>query len=257
MSHPPLIIGHRGASAHAPENTLAAFQMALDAGAGGIEFDVQLSKDGVPVIIHDRTLLRTGMRPDRVADLTVDQLSNVDVGSWFNAKFPHRARTGFANERVPTLARVLDLLKDNDRLIYIELKCDETDYAQLAETVCDSVRDSPLLPQIIIKSFKLAAIPLVRNYLPAVQTAALFEPSILDLVRRRRRIIDIARKFDAQQISLHHSLVTKKLVSLAVAAEMPVTIWTVENSKWLMRGQKLGIRAIITNDPARLIAAKM
>lgn len=252
-NNPPLIIGHRGASAHAPENTLAAFQLAIDVGANGVEFDVQLAKDGVPVVIHDATLERTSLRFDKIADLTSKQLGEVDVGSWFNKKFPEKAKADFANERVPTLAQVLDLLNDTKGLIYIELKCSDTDFAPLAKTVCDVIRDSHLLPQIIVKSFKLAAIPVVRFHLPEVKTAALFEPKILDFLRRRKHILAIAHEFGAHQISLHYSLVTKKLVSLATEAQIPVTIWTADDLKWIKRCQKLGIKALITNDPAKLL----
>ncbi|MBK8302403.1 MAG: hypothetical protein IPK98_02910 [Chloracidobacterium sp.] len=159
MHQKPRIIGHRGASAHAPENTLAAFQIAIDAGADGVEFDVQLAKDGVPVVIHDATLKRTGGRNDAVADLTSKELGKIDVGSWFNKKYPKWANADFAKETVPTLAQVLRLLKSSDGLIYIELKATDADYRDLAKSVCDVIRDSPLLPRIIVKSFKLAAIP--------------------------------------------------------------------------------------------------
>ncbi len=256
MNDLPLIIGHRGASAHAPENTLAAFRLAVDAGADGVEFDVQLAKHGVPVFIHDATLERTGLRPERVADLTSEQLSKIDIGSWFNKKFPKRANVDFSGETIPTLVQVLDLLKDTDGTIYIELKCGDADYELLSKAVCDVIRDSHLLPQIIVKSFKLAAIPIVRFYLPEVQTAALFEPTIMDFLRRRKHILAIAREFGAHQISLHHSLITPKLVGLAAESCMPVTIWTADDPKWVGRCRKLGIRSLITNDPPRLIAAR-
>ncbi len=254
MSNFPRVIAHRGSSAHAPENTLAAFQLALDVGADGVEFDVQLARDGVPVVIHDATLERTGLRPQRVAELTSKQLAKVDIGSWFNKKFPKRAKPQFAAETVPTLTRVLDLLSDTKGLIYIELKCGDADFEPLAKAVCNVIRESHLLPQIIVKSFKLAAIPVVRFYLPDVQTAALFEPTIMDFLRRRKHILAIAREFGAHQISLHYSLVTRKLVALATEADMPVTIWTADDPKWKKRCTKLGIRALITNDPARFIA---
>lgn len=252
----PLIIGHRGASVHAPENTLAAFLMALDAGADGVEFDVQLSKDGVPVVIHDSTLERTSARSEKVADLTSKQLAQMDVGSWFNAKFPKKANSEFSAETVPTLAQVLKLFKGTKSLIYIELKCSGTDFAPLVKVVCDVIRGSPLLPRIIVKSFKLAAIPEVRRQLPEVQTAALFEPTIMDFFRRRKHIIAVAREFGAHQISLHRSLVTRKLVSLAADAQMPVTIWTADDPKWIKRCRKLGIGALITNDPAKMIGVR-
>ena len=254
MSKLPLIIGHRGASAHAPENTLAAFQAALDVGADGLEFDVQLAKDGVPVVIHDDDLWRTALREEKLADLTSKQLGKVDVGSWFNTKFPKRAKPEFANETVPTLARVLKLLKDFDGLIYVELKATDTNYREIVAAVCDVIRDSLMLPQMIVKSFKLAAIPEVRHRLPEVQTAALFAPQIMDYLRRRKYIIALAHEFGAHQISLHHSLVTRKLAALAAEAGMPVTIWTADNPKWVAKCQKLGIHALITNDSTKLLA---
>ena len=252
----PLIIGHRGASAHAPENTLASFQMAIDAGADGVEFDVQLAKDGVPVVIHDATLKRTGGRNDGVAALTSKELGKIDAGSWFNKKYPKQSNLDFVKQRVPTLAQLLLLLKRSDGLIYIELKATDANYRELAKAVCNVIGDSPLLPRIIVKSFKLAAIPEIRHHLPQVQTAALFAPQIMDYLRRRKYIIAMAREFGAHQISLHHSLITKKLTALAAQAAMPVTIWTADNPKWLKRCHKLGIGALITNDPAAMLAIR-
>lgn len=256
MSDLPLIIGHRGASAHAPENTLAAFQMALDAGADGIEFDVQMAKDGVPVVIHDADLRRTGLRDERVSDLTSKQLAVADVGSWFNARHAKKARPGFAEETVPTLAGVLELLAGSSGLIYIELKTGGGDFRPLVAAVCDTIRDSPLLPQIIVKSFRLAAIPEVRHLLPAVQTAALFEPSIMNILRRRKYIIAMAREFGAHQISLHRSLARPGLTALAADANMPVTVWTADDPKWIARCRRRGVGALITNDPMRMLAAR-
>ncbi len=254
MSRSPLIIGHRGASAHSPENTLAAFQMAIDVGADGIEFDVRLAKDGVPVVIHDAELERTGREPGLVSELTSAELSKVDVGSWFNQKFPKRAKPEFRNERIPSLAQVLELCKDSNGLIYIELKPNRTDSRKLAEAVCDLIRNSPLLPRIILKSFKLGIIPIIRQVLPEVQTAALFEPIVMDYLRRRRHLLRLTREFGAHQISLHYALVTRKLAKLAVEQGMPVTIWTVDDRKIFKKAKKLGIQAVISNDPAKLLS---
>lgn len=256
MTSTPLIIAHRGASAEAPENTLAAFQRAIDADADGVEFDVQLAKDGVPVVIHDDNLTRTGGRNDRVADLTSKQLAKLDVGSWFNAKRPKLAKVEFATEGVPTLERVLDLFAASDGPIYIELKATESTFRPLVAAVSEMIRNSAMLPRIIVKSFRLAAIPEVRCLLPAVQTAALFEPSIMTILRRRRHIIAIAREFGAHQISLHKSLATPKLAKLASDAGMPVAVWTADDPKWIELCRRRGIGTLITNDPARLIAAR-
>lgn len=253
MSDTPLIIGHRGDSRNAPENSLAAFRMALDKGADGLEFDVQLAKDGVPVVIHDADLRRTGLREEKVSELTSKQLAKIDIGSWFNAKYPERADAAFAAETVPTLRQVLALQQKTSGPIYVELKCDETNFKPLVAAVCDVIRDSPMLPRMIVKSFRLAAIPEVRCLLPEVQTAALFEPSIMTVLRRRKYIVAMAREFGAHQISLHYSLATRKLTSLAFDAGMPVTIWTADDPKWIDRCRRRGIGSLITNDPSRML----
>ena len=249
----PLIVAHRGASAYAPENTLAAFQIALDAGSEGVEFDVRLAKDGVPVVIHDATLWRTSKIRAKVSELTSKELSEVDVGSWFNRRFPRRAQPEFANETVSTLKETLSLLNGFDGLIYIELKPGTADFRELAKAVCDVIRDSPLLPQVIVKSFKLASIPEVKHRLPKVQTAGLFALEILRFLRRREHIVTLAQEFGADQISVNHSLVTPRLCSLAEDARMPLTVWTVDNTLWIARRRNLGINAVITNDPAKLL----
>lgn len=252
----PLVIAHRGDSRNAPENTLSALQAAMDAGADGVEFDVRLARDGVPVVIHDATLKRTAGRSVSVGSLTSAELINVDVGSWFNARHPGRARAQFADERVPTLVQTLRLLRPFAGSIYIELKCGRANHPELVHAVSDVLRSSPLLPRIIIKSFRLAAVSEVRRCLPQVQTAALFEPSILHVLRRRRYIIERAKRCGAHQLSLHRSLVTPMLAELACRANMPLTVWTVDSTKWIDRAHKLGIRALITNDVGKMLRAE-
>ena len=256
MSGRPLIIGHRGDSAHAPENTLAALRMAVDEGADGVEFDVRLSRDKVPVVIHDATLDRTGTRQGIVSELTADELAKIDVGSWFNTKFALLANSAFANETVPTLEAVLERLRDFSGLIYVELKLSPADSDSLVKAVCGLLRDSPQLSQTVVKSFSLSAITKVRCHLPEVQTAALFAPKIMDLLRRKKHIVPLAREFGAHQLSLHRSLAGRGLVTRAADAGMPITVWTADSAKWINRCQVMGIKALITNDPARMIAAR-
>lgn len=252
----PLIIAHRGDSAHAPENTLAAFRLALEKGSDGVEFDVQLSKDGVPVVIHDYNLKRTGGRPDTVDSLTAKQLGSIDVGSWFRRKKGVADNDEFSKQTVPTLVEVLETLSSCPGPIYVELKCRDENYGRLAKAVCDVIRDLPLLDRMIVKSFKLAAIPIVRCSLSEVTTAALFAPEILHFLRRKRHIIALAREFGADQISLHRSLATSKLTAFAEQAAMPVTVWTADNTKWIERCIRRNIGALITNDPARQLAKR-
>lgn len=252
----PLIIAHRGASALAPENTPAAFERAIDDGAEGIEFDVRLTRDGVPVVIHDATLERTGRRKGRVSEFTAAELAGLDTGSWFNERYPDRADAVYSSQRISTLANVLEYLAGFPGLIYIELKCKDGEVIELTKAVCKAITASPLLPQIIVKSFKLGVIPAIKSRCPDVATAALFAPKIMTILRKDKHLIKIAEEFGADQLSMHYSLITRKLMKRIEKKEMPVTIWTADNTRWIKRGMKLGLRAIITNDPARLLARR-
>jgi glycerophosphoryl diester phosphodiesterase len=252
----PLIIGHRGASAAAPENTLAAFRRAIDAGADGVEFDVRLARDGVPVVIHDATLNRTGRVSAVVSDLTSKELGKIDVGSWFDTAGRRNGGSGYAAERVPTLAKTLDSLCDFPGLIFIELKCADREVGPLTAAVCEVSKNSPLAPQIIVKSFKLAVIPQVRMLAPGLRTAALFAPKIMTILRKEKHLVKIADEFGADELSIHYSLATRKLMEKAGKHGLPVNIWTADNPRWVKRALRLGLRSIITNDPAKLLARR-
>ena len=288
-----LIIAHRGASAEAPENTLAAFRRAIELGADGVEFDVRLAADGVPVVIHDATLKRTAGIDRRVADITSAELARLDVGSWFNRHHGHLADEAYALERIPTLERVLDFLHDpeandsvspepreymqkpdrqggRDRqvdqyalayarasatpLIYIELKIDTSaEVAPLTDAVARVIAVSPLLPNLIVQSFDLRVITRVREHLPDIKTAALFGSRLSHFVGGRHRIVDLALEHGANHLSLHHSLVTERMSTRAAAAGLPITAWTVNDPNYLPRAAELGVYAAITNDPRQYV----
>jgi glycerophosphoryl diester phosphodiesterase len=252
----PLIIAHRGASALAPENTLAAFQKAIDDGAEGIEFDVQLAKNGVPVVFHDYDLKRTGRREGNVSDFTSEELQNLDVGTWFNLKNPHKTDEKFSAETVPTFSGLLDFLKDYKGLLYVEMKFAGNEISALVEAVCNIICESEFLPQVKLKSFNLEAIELAKNLFPEIRTVALFEPKIQTLLRGKLRLIEKAEAYRANELSLHYSLATQKMMAKARAKNFPVTIWTADNPAWVKRAINLGLDAIITNNPARLMSEK-
>src|SRR4030095_6460093 len=153
MSQSPLILGHRGSSATAPENTLAAFSQAIRDRADGIEFDVRLSRDGGPVVIHEPPLKRTGRIDGLVSALTAAELQQVDVGSWF-AEQRQTTKT-FAGEKLPSLAQVFDLFAENDGVLYVEMKSDGNEWAALAGEVAGLSRESKMKDRIVIESFDL------------------------------------------------------------------------------------------------------
>jgi len=244
----PLIIGHRGASAVAPENTMAAFRKALAVGADGIEFDVRLARDGVPVVIHDSTLRRTGGLPQRVAELTSAEISKVDVGSWFAASF--------ANETVPSLAELFTLFQTNNSTLYLEMKCDSaSEHRALAEACVNAIDEYGLKERVIVECFQLPALKILKEIDREIRTVALFEPSFTNpSVLSDQKIINQANDVGAAALALHHRLARESLVRKAKDAGLHVAVWTVDDPAWLERAKQIGVDALITNNPAAMLA---
>jgi glycerophosphoryl diester phosphodiesterase len=252
MNTRPLIIGHRGASALAPENTLASFKRAMIDRADGIEFDVRLSSDDVPMVIHDATLARTGRSKAKVASLKASELARVDVGSWFNHKYPSLAQSEFEAERVPSLARVFELFSDFDAVLYLEMKFEGSRSDLLARQCVETIRRHSFTQRTIVECFHLPALAEVKRLDSKIRTAALFEPSIkrpLPLLKRLA-MIDRARDFGADEIAFHHRLASRRVVERANALGVPCVVWTVDKPRWRAKATDLGLRALITNNPA-------
>ena len=201
---------------------MAAFEAAIAAGADGIEFDVRLSRDGVPVIIHDDTLHRTVGLRKRVADLTVEELRAVDV---------------------PSLRELFQLMARNSLILYLEIKSSEP---ELPELCCRLVNEFSFQDRVIIECFNLQTLKAID---PWLSTAALFEPRIY----AEQNLIDRTLAVGASVIALHHRLAKPSLVEKAKLAGLMVVVWTVDDIAWLARARSMGIEALITNDPARML----
>jgi glycerophosphoryl diester phosphodiesterase len=223
----PLIIGHRGASAVAPENTIAAFKAAIDAGADGIEFDVRLSSDGVPVVVHDEMLYRTAAVRLRVADMSVDQLNKFDV---------------------PSLTHLFELFESNDLLLYLEIKGSEN---RLTEECCRLVEQHRLKERVIFECFEHSTLQLVKNIDSTFKIAPLFKSSALS-----RTVLKKSIAIGADEIAIPPRLATRRLVEQARESGIRIVTWTVDDIAGLKRARELGIHALITNDPAAMIAAR-
>ncbi len=162
----PLIIAHRGSSASAPENTFAAFSRALADKTEGIEFDVRITRDGVPVVFHDASLKRIAGDDTRISSMNIEELNNVDAGSWFNDVNPERADLRFIGERIPTFEAVLEFLKHFSGSIYIELKGTQRNMKRLAAAVGEVLKKYVGDQRFIVKSFQLEIIPMILKCCP-------------------------------------------------------------------------------------------
>jgi len=149
-----LIFGHRGASAYAPENTVPSFELALEQGVDGVEFDVHLTKDGVPVVIHDETVDRTTSGHGPVAGMTLDELKSLDASA---------GKAGFAGVRVPTLTEVLDVVVPAGIQVNIELKNSLYVYPGLEAKVLELVDAYHMEKTVIISSFNHESLHLIQE----------------------------------------------------------------------------------------------
>ena len=259
MSRLPLIIGHRGASALAPENTLTAFRRAISDGADGIEFDVRLSRDGVAVVIHDATLKRTGLQPGNVSDLTAAELQLTDVGRWFTnspKRPPSSSDPDFSDETVPLLQDVFELF-EKQGLLYLEMKADMGAGMNLAAEVARLIRASPIRERVVVECFDLSLLKQIKAIDSTIRTAALFEPQLSRPTRLLRRDYPrLAAAVAVDEIALHHKLASPRTIDEALRLNQRVVVWTVENPAWVAKAKSLGITALITNNPRVLLAAR-
>lgn len=229
LERPVAVTAHRGASLFAPENTMAAFRTAMDAGATYAELDVQLTRDRQLVVLHDADLMRMGGDPRRVARSTLAELQAVDVGR-------HRGPQ-FAGERVPTLEQVIDAVRGRMKL-NVELKYNVPD-PELAPAVIDLLRRKDFLGDAVITSLDYAALREVRRLEPRLRTGHIVTAALGDVTRS-----------SADFLSLNAARATPLLVRRARAAGKDVHVWTVNDPDAMLRMIERGVDNVITDDPA-------
>lgn len=243
----PLIIAHRGASALAPENTLPAFAAAIAQGADGIELDVQMTRDGEVVVIHDETVGRTTDGRGRVSDLTLDALRRLDAGSWFNRAYPRRARSEYVGLKVPTLDEVLAMVRPTPLILCIELKPQRERVAQMIGATLSAVRKAEMDDRVVYASFDHELMKQLKKQAPHAHTALLYDPRKMRAGWSAREILRPAEAASARWVSLHYTLARPRVIAAVRRAGLGAAVWTV-NSKALSRLlAALRVDALITN----------
>nr|WP_233221290.1 glycerophosphodiester phosphodiesterase family protein [Streptomyces carminius] len=247
----PVPVAHRGASAYAPENTLAAVDAARELGVEWVENDVQRTRDGELVVLHDDGLARTTdveeVFPDRapwkVADFTAAEIARLDAGSWFAPQY--------AGEPVPTLRQFLRRVEDNGQRLLLEIKKPEL-YPGIEADVLRQLREEGWLDRrhvrnrLIIQSFGAGSVRAVHEQAPAVRTGFLGTPAAADLP-------DYARFAD--QINPPHTTLSAEYVRRVHALKGPhgkpleVFTWTVNDAETARRVAAAGVDGIISNKP--------
>lgn len=221
----PKIIAHRGASAHAPENTLSAFELALEQGADGIELDVMLSKDREIVVIHDASVDRTTNGSGRVKDMTLEELKRLDAGQ---------------GEKIPSLEEVFEVF-GGKFLINIELSNYTSFFNSLPIEVAEIIQSHKLVDSVMISSFNPFNLARFRRRLPQVDLGLITLPNKAKHWKYR------FFRYDA--IHPEYQDVDQVLVAATHAQNKKINVWEVDEPNEIRRLAALKVDGIITNDP--------
>ena len=233
-----LNIAHRGASSLAPENTLAAFKLALNLGADGVEFDVQLSRDKVPVVIHDERVERTTTGRGLVKDFSMAELKKLDAGKWF--------APDFLGEEVPTLDEVLSSFKNICPLFIIELKNNINTYPGLEEAVIKIIANHNLNEQVIISSFNPDSLITCHQLEPSIRTGIIY----IEQIEKPWHYTRSLSCYSAHPLFFY--LQDPKILDGFKAHQVPLYPWTVNDPEQMDYLVSKGVEAIITDYPQEL-----
>ncbi len=234
----PLIIAHRGSSAHAPENTLAAFRLAAEQRADAIELDVDLTRDGHVMVMHDATIDRTTNGQGRVADLTLEEIRRVDAGVWKGASF--------ASERVPLLSEVFEVFLGQRLLINVEIKRTSLRSNGVEAKVIEVIQRYDLLERVIISSFNALALIRVKRCAPRLACGLLCAPDGA-IYGRQAWLAPLIPGLDARHP--HHSRVTPSVVEKYHRRGQKINVWTVNDAAIARAMTFARVDGIIGDDP--------
>lgn len=232
------IFAHRGSSGLFPENTLAAFKAAAALPITGVELDVQLTKDGEIVVIHDETISRTSNGKGFVKDFTIDELKTYDFGSYFSPLF--------IGEEIPLLAEVLELFRKTNHIINIELKTNVIRYEGIEEKVARLIDEIGFSNRVIISSFHDESVQLFKEIAPEVQTAFL-------AMKKPRRLLHHLRRLNVDACHIPHKIAHKRAFQKVIAKGIPIRAFTVNHVAQMQKLEQLGIKSVITDFPEKML----
>jgi glycerophosphoryl diester phosphodiesterase len=237
-SNNPLIIGHRGACALAPENTIASFKLAVEHGADYVELDAKLSADGQVMVIHDQTVDRTTNGTGRVNQLTLAQLKALDAGSKFNKKF--------AGEKIPTLDEVFKAV-GKDVKVNVEL----TNYASknddLVAKVVEIIKDNKMESRVLFSSFLPRNIALAHKLLPEAPYGILCLEGLAGALSRSF----LMKRLSPALVHPYLKDTNERLVKREHKRGRKVNVWTVNDDQDIRRLIKMDVDGIFTDDPLK------
>lgn len=230
----PLIIAHRGASFYRPENTLASFQLAYEQGTDGIETDIHLSKDNVPVLIHDETINRVTNQKGSISQFTYQELSTLDVGSWFSPLYQ--------NEQIMSLMNFLQWAKEKKLILNLELKTNKVKYPGIETLVYQQVLDLNMLDRVIFSSFNQTSLEKLAQLNPGTARALLAK-------RHSARILTLSQQQNLTGVHLKRRFINPVTVNRYHQINKYFGVYTVNHPTEMRRCFRAKCDMMITDRP--------
>ncbi len=237
----PKVIGHRGAKAYAPENTIESIKTAASLGVKWVELDVKLTRDGVPIIFHDEELDRTTNGTGLVAQTNYADLRDLDAGSWFG--------DSFERVRIPTLEEAVDILLQHDLGLNLEIKpCPgrEKETAEVALDQLSQIWDD--MDNLLISSFQHVSLEAAMDLAPDYARGLLFGGDTMP-----ENWKEMAEYLDISTINLGTRLVNREIADDIMDMELPLLVYTVNDPMQARSLQKLGVDAFFSDNPDVII----
>lgn len=236
----PLVFAHRGAMAYAPMNTLAAFELAVEQGADGIELDVWLSQDDVPMVIHDFELHHSTDGDDTVGSTPYAALKELDAGSWFSE--------AFAGQRIPTLSEVFEAV-GQQVLVNVEIKSVALNNTDIVWHTLETIREHGMQERVLISSFNPLVLRLLRKTAPEIASGYLYA-----------RESPVFLRWALTGVSFHTEhpqadITDDGTVRRARQNNRLVNVWTVNEGDEAKRLHQLGVDGLITDRPDVILQA--
>lgn len=227
------IIAHRGNKQNAPENTLSAFRSASIYPVDGIEFDVQFTKDGIPIVIHDERVDRTTNGSGFVRSFRWDELRQLDAGSWFHEQFK--------GERIPSLEDVLLWARGEQLILHIELKRQKDKTTEYIGAFLDLIESYGFEEYVIVSSFEHPYLAYIKGSKPNIRTAMLLKQPFF-------RAAAYAKRMKADAIHIRHSYQALRFYRGWTGKGLPVRAYNIRRMEEALLCESMGLESIITND---------
>ncbi|MGB4406738.1 MAG: glycerophosphodiester phosphodiesterase family protein [Sphaerochaeta sp.] len=249
--HSVSIVAHRGGAALAPENTIAAFTVALEHDVDAIELDINLSKDGSLMVIHDPLLLRLTGQPGAISDYTAQELQQFDVASTFRG-----GKHYFGIQKMPTLSEVIEFVEGNatrpiQYQIEIKVKDDGSRYEGIEQKLIDTLNEYAILDRTIAISFNFPTLALVRKLQPDLQLGALISKEYLSSkgITGPETVAKNMKALNVEHVGIKSDYLSQSLYDQLRAYDLGVGVWTVDDTINMRKFVNMGVDSIITNRP--------